>query len=212
MAEIRLIKLTKQFNIGLGTLVDFLKGKGFDVESNPNAKVSDDVLPLLASAFGEELKAKMEAEKTTIKFKEIIDNATRRKSDRDDDEPERELVIKNNNFSAAPAKETAVAAREAQAKETQAKEAPVKEAPAKEPPKHKGGRPKKTAEGKETVAEEAFKKKPGRPKKAAPADVKEPAVQEAPKKKSGRPKKAAAPAESKAEAPKKTTRKRKKAE
>ena len=121
MAEIRLIKLTKQFNIGLGTLVDFLKGKGFDVESNPNAKVSDDVLPLLASAFGEELKAKMEAEKTTIKFKEIIDNATRRKSDRDDDEPERELVIKNNNFSAAPAKETAVAAREAQAKEASAK-------------------------------------------------------------------------------------------
>ncbi len=87
-----------------------------------------------------------------------------------------------------------------------------KEAPAKEPPKRKGGRPKKTAEGKETVAEEAPKKKPGRPKKAAPADVKEPAVQEAPKKKSGRPKKTAAPAESKEDDPKKTTRKRKKAE
>lgn len=87
-----------------------------------------------------------------------------------------------------------------------------KEAPAKEPPKRKGGRPKKTAEGKETVAEEAPKKKPGRPKKAAPADVKEPAVQEAPKKKSGRPKKTAAPAESKEDDPKKTTRKRRKAE
>ena len=87
-----------------------------------------------------------------------------------------------------------------------------KEAPAKEPPKRKGGRPKKTAEGKETVAEEAPKKKPGRPKKAAPADVKESAVQEAPKKKSGRPKKTAAPAESKEDDPKKTTRKRRKAE
>ena len=62
------------------------------------------------------------------------------------------------------------------------------------------------------MAEEAPKKKPGRPKKAAPADVKEPAVQEAPKKKSGRPKKAAAPAESKEDDPKKTTRKRRKAE
>ena len=88
----------------------------------------------------------------------------------------------------------------------------TKEAPEKEPPKRKGGRPKKTAEGKETVAEEAPKKKPGGPKRAAPADVKEPAVQEAPKKKSGRPKKTAAPAESKEDDPKKTTRKRRKAE
>ena len=63
-----------------------------------------------------------------------------------------------------------------------------KEAPAKEPPKHKGGRPKKTAEGKETVAEEAPTKKPGRPKKAA------------------------APAESKEDDPKRTTRKHRKAE
>ena len=68
-----------------------------------------------------------------------------------------------------------------------------KEAPAKEPPKRKGGRPKKAA--------------------AAPAEVKsEPAAEEAPKKKPGRSKKTAAPAESKEDAPKKTTRKRKKAE
>ena len=40
MAEIRLNKLTREFNVGLQTLVDFLKAKGADVEMNPNAKGS----------------------------------------------------------------------------------------------------------------------------------------------------------------------------
>ena len=42
MAEIRLNKLTKQFNIGLQTLVDFLNEIGASIELNPNAKVSDE--------------------------------------------------------------------------------------------------------------------------------------------------------------------------
>ena len=42
MAEIRLSKLTKQFNIGLSTLVEFLSSKGVEVEMNPNAKISDE--------------------------------------------------------------------------------------------------------------------------------------------------------------------------
>ena len=41
MAEIRLSKLTKQFGIGLQTLVDFLNEKGAGVETNPNAKKFD---------------------------------------------------------------------------------------------------------------------------------------------------------------------------
>ena len=87
------------------------------------------------------------------------------------------------------------------------KEAPTE---AKEAPKRKPGRPKKSAAA--PAAEEAPKCKPGRPKKAA-AEVKpEPVAEEAPKRKPGRPKKAAAPAETAEEAPKKATRKRKKAE
>ena len=46
MAEIRLNKLIKQFNIGLDTLVDFLNSKGAGIENaNPNMKVSDEYLP-----------------------------------------------------------------------------------------------------------------------------------------------------------------------
>ena len=36
----RLSKVTKEFNLGLTTVVDYLQEKGFEVESNPNAKIS----------------------------------------------------------------------------------------------------------------------------------------------------------------------------
>ena len=58
MAEIRLSKLTRQFNIGLSTLVDFLTGKGVTVNMDPNAKISDEYLPMIETKFGEEQKLK----------------------------------------------------------------------------------------------------------------------------------------------------------
>ena len=41
MAEIRINKLLKQFNIGLSDLVAFLRAKGVEIDENPNAKVED---------------------------------------------------------------------------------------------------------------------------------------------------------------------------
>ena len=73
MAEIRLSKLTKEFNIGLQTLVDFLNGQGAGVEMNPNAKISDSYLPAIESKFGDEQKLKQDSEKVAIKLKEIIE-------------------------------------------------------------------------------------------------------------------------------------------
>ena len=84
MTEIRLNKLTRKFNIGIQTLVDFLHTKGVDVEPNPNAKVSEEYLPALEKKFGEDLKVKQDAEKVGIKMKEIIEktltNSKKRKN------------------------------------------------------------------------------------------------------------------------------------
>ena len=56
MAEIRLSKLIKQFNIGLNTLVDFLNSKGAGIdEPNVNIKISDEYLPELYHKFGKDL-------------------------------------------------------------------------------------------------------------------------------------------------------------
>ena len=99
MAEIRLNKLTKQFNIGLQTLVDFLNGKGAGLESlNPNAKVSDEYLPDLEKAFGKDLKAKEDSEKVRIKIKEIIEKDTKKKEE-EEDEPAKEIVIVSTALS-----------------------------------------------------------------------------------------------------------------
>ena len=100
MAEIRLSKLTKEFNIGLQTLVDFLNEKGAGVDMNPNAKISDSYLPAIEAKFGDEQKLKQDSEKVAIKLKEIIELGSKKKSvAEDEEEPVKEIIIKSNSFS-----------------------------------------------------------------------------------------------------------------
>ena len=101
MAEIRLSKLTKQFSIGLARLVDFLNEKGANIDMNPNAKISDEYLPLIEAKFGEDLKVKKDSEKVTIKLKEIIEMGSKKKPASQDEEEiqEREVVIKTNTLA-----------------------------------------------------------------------------------------------------------------
>ena len=107
MAEIRLSKLIKQFNIGLDTLVDFLNSKGAGIEgANPNMKVSDAYLPELHKKFGKDLELKEAADKVDVKLTEILDKASKRQEAEEDEyEPERVTVIKNNNLSRTPVQE-----------------------------------------------------------------------------------------------------------
>ncbi len=105
MAEIRISKLAKEFNIGLSTVIEFLQKNGVSVEEgNPNAKVEvpDDVRGKLVSEFGSEQKAKQEAEKTVIKYKEIIENAGRKKEAAEEEEGPSEVVIKQNILGGEP--------------------------------------------------------------------------------------------------------------
>ena len=50
---VKLNKVIKDLNVGLSTVVEFLNKNGFDVESNPNVKVSDEQYALLAKEFGD---------------------------------------------------------------------------------------------------------------------------------------------------------------
>ena len=110
MAEIRLNKLIKQFNIGLDTLVDFLNSKGAGIENaNPNLKVSDEYMGELHKKFGKDLELKEAAEKVDVKLTEILDKASRRsgsaREEEDEFEPERVTVIKSNNLTRTKASE-----------------------------------------------------------------------------------------------------------
>jgi translation initiation factor IF-2 len=111
MAEIRLSKLIKQFNIGLDTLVDFLNSKGAGIEdANPNMKVSDEYVPELHKKFGKDLELKEAAEKVDVKLTEILDKASKKQDNEEDEyEPERVTVIKSNNLSRTVIAEPVVA-------------------------------------------------------------------------------------------------------
>ena len=86
MAEIRLSKLTKKYNIGLSTIVEYLRSEGADVEMNPNTRISDSYIPLLDKKFGEDLKAVQEANQVDIKMKEIIEKNSRKQKDDEEEE------------------------------------------------------------------------------------------------------------------------------
>ena len=44
---IRLSKLAREFNVGIHTIVESLHKKGFEIDSNPNTKVTAEALQLL---------------------------------------------------------------------------------------------------------------------------------------------------------------------
>ena len=173
MAEIRISKLLKQFNIGLGDLVEFLRKKGVEVDENPNAKVSDEFLPELHKQFGKDKEALEQAALVDIKVKEILEKTNRKLSRQEEDEEEEELTIKSNTFfkshkSAPEPKEPEVP--ETVAEEPVAEE-PVAEAAAPEEP---------VAEV--TVVEEAPVVETQPAAEEAPAVEEAPVVEEAPAK------------------------------
>ena len=68
--KIRINKVLKEFNIGLGTLVEFLSRKGFEVESNPGAQISGEEYELVKKEYAKEQLIKEESKKIAIKVKE----------------------------------------------------------------------------------------------------------------------------------------------
>ena len=98
MADIRLSKIIKQYNIGLQDLVDFLNKQGAGIEdANPNIKVSDEYMPAVAKQFGKDLEMKMAAEKVDVKLNEILEKTTGRRQEKQEEEEElvQETVIKS---------------------------------------------------------------------------------------------------------------------
>ena len=59
--SIRLNKVTRDLNVGIGTVVEFLQKTGIEIESNPNTKISDEQYALLVKEFG---KDKIQKEKS----------------------------------------------------------------------------------------------------------------------------------------------------
>jgi len=187
MAEgsIRVNKVLKDYNIGLSTLTDFLKKKGINDELTLTSKISADVFALVAKEFGKEQLIKEQSQKVSIKLKEITDVDSSR-SNAEEEEPVKEVIIKTNVFteqkkveSPAPAPAPEPEVRKPEAPAAEEKSVPSQPEAAKSDLKivgHIDLTPKKKAEP-------APKPAPEKEEKAAPAPAKPevPAAEEAPK-------------------------------
>ena len=123
MAKIRASKVVKEFNIALSTLVEFLKKKGIEIESNPGAVLSEDAYALVEKEFAKEHLLKEQSRKVAISVKEITESE---RTKAPVEEPE-EVIIKTNVLDSKPfaAKSAPVAKPEPE------KPAPEPEEPAK---------------------------------------------------------------------------------
>lgn len=64
--EKRLVKVAKEFNVGVSTVVDHLLKAGFDIENKPTAKISDDMYEELMREFKKSMDIKEQADQLTL--------------------------------------------------------------------------------------------------------------------------------------------------
>jgi chemotaxis response regulator CheB len=53
----RLFKIASQINIGKDAIIEYLQGKGFEVENKPTAVLSDEMVTVVLDKFQKEVKA-----------------------------------------------------------------------------------------------------------------------------------------------------------
>ena len=61
--SIRLNKVTRDLNVGISTVVEFLQKKGFAVEANPNTKINEEQYALLVKEFSTDKNLRLESER-----------------------------------------------------------------------------------------------------------------------------------------------------
>lgn len=110
MAEEKLIRLSqaaRKLNVGHNTILDFLMKKGFEVENNPNAKLTPEQIALLSKEFASSATEKLEASGLSIGVKHVdthIDTEKDVAKKRIEDE-ETSIMIKNLGSKDLKAKE-----------------------------------------------------------------------------------------------------------
>lgn len=63
MSSIKLNKIVRELNVGIATAVEFLQEKGYQVEANPNARISETEYDLLKKEFSKDKNMKEESER-----------------------------------------------------------------------------------------------------------------------------------------------------
>ncbi len=132
----RLLAAAKEFNIGKETLVEYLTGKGFEINaSNPNTKLTEQMYDALQAEFAQDKAAKRKSDEIALPKGSLLDG----KKPKDEAPVVKKAEEVPAAKAAAPVKEKAPVAETPKAEEPKVAEAPaapVKEkAPVAETPK-----------------------------------------------------------------------------
>lgn len=161
----RLTKAAREFNIGRETIVEFLEKKGFEIDVNPNTKLSPEMVELLSDEFSAEKSVKEEARKkglaSTKRETISLEDRIKPAPDMDDADEEQDIIIRGVSVEIDEEFKRAVEPHE--------KKQPEQEVPAK---------PEVPAEPEKPAEEE----KPAEPEAKAepPAEEEKPPVEEKP--------------------------------
>ena len=104
---IRLSQAARKLNVGQNTILDFLAKKGFEVESNPNAKLTPEQFALLSKEFASSATEKLEASGLSIGVKHADNVVVESEKDQAKKriEEEERIMIKNLGSKDLKAKE-----------------------------------------------------------------------------------------------------------
>jgi translation initiation factor IF-2 len=105
---IRLSQAARKLNVGHNTILDFLSHKGFEVENNPNAKLTPEQFSLLSKEFAASATEKLEASGLSIGVKHADNVIVETEPDspkKRAEEEESNIMIKNLGSKELIAKE-----------------------------------------------------------------------------------------------------------
>jgi len=100
---IRLSKVVKEFNVGINTIVEFLRKKGIELDGNPNTKISPETFIILQKEFSSEISAKKESAELSLRA-QAEKNAYEYNDDKYENENENESESEKEEIKEVPAK------------------------------------------------------------------------------------------------------------
>ena len=104
--QLRLGQIARKLNVGRNTIIDFLRNKGYEIDSNPNTKISSEIYQILENAFEDSAVEKKVAsnikiglEEKAVLTKEVKKDEGTQKDDKKSEENKSQLkIIKKINL------------------------------------------------------------------------------------------------------------------
>ncbi|RYY21876.1 MAG: translation initiation factor IF-2, partial [Chitinophagaceae bacterium] len=99
----RLLAAAKEFNIGKETLVEFLTGKGFEINaSNPNTKITEEMYDALQAEFVQDKIAKRKSEEIALPKGSMLDSSRKSKDEQEGAKKEEPVAFLEKKKELAP--------------------------------------------------------------------------------------------------------------